>query len=43
MENRQLEGWDAYCPGHGMLINHVDSTDVSVWTSNQVNCNPEHN
>ncbi|WP_154327389.1 dockerin type I repeat-containing protein [Sodaliphilus pleomorphus] len=43
MENRQLEGWDAYCPGHGMLINHVDSTNVSVWTSNQVNCNPEHN
>lgn len=43
MENRQLEGWDAYCPGHGMLINHVDSTNVSVWTSNQVNCKPEHN
>lgn len=43
MENRQQEGWDAYCEGHGMLVYHVDSTDASVWTSNQVNCSPKHN
>ena len=23
-ENRQLTGWDAYIPGHGMLIWHID-------------------
>ncbi len=43
LENRQLSGWDAYCPGHGMLINHLDSTNVTAWTSNQVNVNPNHN
>ena len=43
IENRQQTGWDAYLPGHGMLIFRVDSTDVSVWTQNRVNCNPTHN
>ena len=43
IENRQQTGWDAYLPGHGMLIFRVDSTDVSVWTQNKVNADPSHN
>ena len=43
IENRQLTGWDSYLPGHGMIVTRVDSTDVSVWTNNKVNCNPAHN
>lgn len=41
VENRQKEGWDAYIPGHGMLIWHVDYNS-SVWTSNKVNNTPSH-
>jgi len=26
-----------------MLVTRVDSTNVSIWTNNKVNCNPEHN
>ena len=43
IENRQKTSWDSYLPGHGMIVTRVDSTNVSIWTSNQVNCNPEHN
>ena len=43
IENRQKSGWDAYLPGHGMIVTRVDSTDAGVWTNNQVNCNPAHN
>lgn len=43
LENRQLERWDAYLPGSGMLVFRVDSTNTSVWTSNAVNRNPAHN
>ena len=43
IENRQKTGWDAYIPGHGMIVTRVDSTNVSVWTNNTVNCNPAHN
>ncbi|MBR5727662.1 MAG: M6 family metalloprotease domain-containing protein [Muribaculaceae bacterium] len=43
LDNRQNVKWDAYLPGHGMLIARVDSTDVSVWDSNDVNCYPSHN
>lgn len=43
LENRQQSRWDQYLPGHGMLIWRVDSTNTSVWTSNKVNCNPNHN
>lgn len=35
-ENRQLNGWDAYLPGHGMLVWHIDY-DVKAWDSNTVN------
>ena len=43
IENRQKTGWDSYIPGHGMIVTRVDSTNVSVWSSNKVNCNPAHN
>ena len=43
IENRQKTGWDAYIPGHGMIVTRVDSTNVNVWTQNKVNCNPDHN
>ncbi len=43
IENRQNTKWDAYAPGHGMLICRVDSTDVNAWTSNNPNSDPSHN
>lgn len=36
--NVQQTGWDAYAPGHGMLIMHVDY-DYQIWNNNQVNVN----
>lgn len=41
VENRQKEGWDAYIPGHGMLVWHVDYNE-SVWSRNEVNNTPSH-
>ncbi|MCM1503948.1 MAG: M6 family metalloprotease domain-containing protein [Muribaculum sp.] len=41
LENRQQEGWDAYVPGHGMLIWHIHYVP-SVWNSNVVNNTPSH-
>ena len=35
-ENRQLEGWDAYIPNHGMLIWHIDY-DEEIFEENIVN------
>lgn len=43
LENRQNTKWDTYAPGHGMIICRVDSTNSSVWYSNDVNCDPSHN
>ena len=43
IENRQRTGWDAYLPGHGMLVTRVDSTNASIWSGNKVNANPAHN
>ena len=46
LENRQNDGsfkWDEYLPGHGMLAYRVDKTNLSVWNSNTINANPEHN
>ena len=41
LENRQKTSkWDAYLPGHGMLVVRVDSSES--W-SNGVNTNPAHN
>lgn len=41
LENRQQQGWDAYIPGHGMLIWHIDYVK-SIWDENRVNTNPSH-
>lgn len=30
MENRQQKGWDAFIPGHGMLLWHIDY-DAKAW------------
>ena len=43
LENRQQQKWDAYLPGHGLLVWRVDSTNPAAWTNNQVNTNPSHN
>ncbi len=36
LENRQQSGWDAYLPGHGMLMWHID-IDTLAWKNNTVN------
>lgn len=36
LENRQQRGWDAYIPGHGMLVWHIDF-DPLLWKNNSVN------
>lgn len=41
IENRQQLGWDAYLPGHGMLIWHIDM-DEEAWQTNSVNTDPYH-
>lgn len=41
LENRQQNGWDAYIPGHGMLIWHIDYNS-QVWRSNSVNNTSGH-
>lgn len=40
-ENRQKEGWDAYIPGHGMLIWHIDY-NKDIFVSNKVNNTKNH-
>lgn len=40
-ENRQQKGWDAFIPGHGMLVWHIDY-DATIWKNNQVNNTPSH-
>lgn len=42
LENRQQTGWDKFLPGHGMLVFRVDLTDQNVWSSNDLNVNPNH-
>ena len=39
LENRQLEKWDSYLPGHGMLVWRVDSCDREYWNHNALNVN----
>ena len=45
LENRQNDDfkWDAYLPGHGMLVHRVDLSNKNVWWNNMVNANPERN
>ena len=40
-EYRSGKGWDAYIPGHGMLVWHIHY-DPAVWTGNVVNNSPDH-
>ncbi|MBD5357873.1 MAG: M6 family metalloprotease domain-containing protein [Bacteroides sp.] len=40
-ENRQNTGYDAFLPGHGLLVWHIDY-DAQVWLSNGVNNDPAH-
>lgn len=35
-ENRQKDGWDAYIPGHGMIVWHI-AFDQDSWDQNTVN------
>lgn len=41
LENRQQNGWDAYIPGHGMLLWHIDY-DADIWRQNICNNDPNH-
>ena len=42
LENRQQVGWDAYLPGHGLLIFHIDGNMINSLRSNTVNANPNY-
>lgn len=39
LENRQKTGWDAYLPGHGLLITRINYNS-STWYNNTPNNNP---
>ncbi|MDE6395717.1 MAG: hypothetical protein K2K84_00425, partial [Muribaculaceae bacterium] len=41
LENRQNTGWDAYVPGHGLMIWHIDYVE-DVFTRNNVNNSTSH-
>lgn len=41
LENRQLVGWDAYLPAHGLLIWQIDY-NATAFSNNEVNNNPSH-
>ena len=41
MENRQKKGWDAFIPGHGMLLWHIDY-DAKAWEKNELNITVTH-
>lgn len=41
LENRCKSGWDAYLPGEGMLVWHVDM-DEAKWRDNIINTDPVH-
>lgn len=45
LENRQNSQfkWDAYLPGHGLLVHRVDMSDTKVWQENKVNANADRN
>jgi immune inhibitor A len=41
LENRQKTSWDAYLPGSGLLVLHVDY-NATVWANNEVNNTASH-
>lgn len=42
LENRQQLGYDAYLPGHGLLIYHIDENWIASHSSNNLNAFPTH-
>ncbi|MGM9859124.1 MAG: M6 family metalloprotease domain-containing protein [Muribaculaceae bacterium] len=43
IENRQqFSKWDQALPGSGLLIYHVDRTDLNVWNNNMANADPDN-
>lgn len=43
IENRQQTGFDAYIPGHGLVIYHVSKDVLSHYSSNDINAKaPQH-
>lgn len=43
LDNRQNVKWDAYLPGHGMIVARIDSTDTERWRNNTLNADASHN
>ncbi len=41
LENRQQRGWDAFIPGHGLTVLHVDF-NLDSWRLNTINSYPTH-
>ena len=41
LENRRMTGWDAYVPGNGLIVMHVDY-DADKWYYNSVNDDEDH-
>ena len=41
LENRQQTGWDAYLPGHGLLVTRVE-VDNNQWGQNTINADASH-
>lgn len=41
LENRRKTGWDAYVPGNGLIVMHVDY-DADKWYYNSVNDDEDH-
>lgn len=42
LENRQMNGWDSYLGGHGLLIYRIDLSNPEVFTNNIVNADDNH-
>lgn len=42
IENRQKKGWNAFMPGHGMMVYRVDLSNPQLWTKNVVNTDPNN-
>lgn len=41
IEDRQQKSWDAYLPGHGILVWHIDE-DPDLWYENKPNADASH-
>lgn len=43
LEYRKRTGWDRFLPGEGLVVWRAETSDATVWQTNSVNINPEHN